>query len=114
MIPIKEVFQLTTEKRAFLYDYIDRINSFQFNIEHYRGREDDLPLQNLDLWIECYIVILPELQEFRDKLYAEMQRLGIDKHPSYVYGKDFNHYYGTNLRKVERLIKSLDNDNLQI
>lgn len=116
MIPIKEVLQMPVEQRAFLFDYLGKLNSFQFNIEHYRGKEDDLPLQNLDLWIECYIDILTELQEFREKLFCEMNRLGIEKHPDYVYDKEFNHYYDSNQRKVDRLKKSLEDErnNLQI
>lgn len=104
---IKGFLALPKEQREFLKEYLDMINSFQFNVETYRGKKDDLPIQNTDLWIESYIDFIPDLQEFRNYVRSEMARLGIEKHPFYTYRKEFNHYYYSNKRDVEELEKSI-------
>lgn len=109
MISIQGFTQMDKEQVAFISDYLDMINSFRFKIETYQGRgeKDDLPIQNTDLWIESYIDIVPELQEFRDMVLGEMERLGIKKHPFYVYRKEYNHYYYSNKGTIERLRDSV-------
>lgn len=64
MVNIKGFIQLPDKQRNFICDYLDMLNSFRFNIKTYGGKNDDLPIQNTDLWIEAYIDIVPELQEF--------------------------------------------------
>lgn len=103
MIPIKDFFTAPAEILDFIEEYIGHIKSFQFQTETYRGKGDSLPIQNMDLWIESYIDIIPELQTFRDFVRKEMERLGIERHPDYVYDKDFNHYYHNNKRSIEAL-----------
>ncbi|WP_352423454.1 hypothetical protein [Proteiniphilum sp.] len=103
MIPIKDLITAPEEILDFIKDYVGKIKSFQFMIEAYRGKNDNLPIQNMDLWIESYIDIIPELLEFRNHVRSEMERLGIERHPDYVYGKDFNHYYHSNKAAIESL-----------
>lgn len=108
MISIKGFTSLPEEQRKFVSEYLDRINSFQFEIKTYRGQQNDLPIQNTDLWIESYIEIIPDLQEFRDLVLSEMQKLGINKHPYYTYRKEYNHFYISNKREIEQLQVSLN------
>ena len=109
MISIKGFMEIPVEQRKFVADYLEMIDSFHFKIETYRGSQDDLPIQNTDLWIESYIDMIPELQEFRDHVRSEMERLGIEKHPYYTYQKKYNHYYYSNKRALEKLRESLGN-----
>lgn len=111
MISIKGFISLPKAQRKFIEEYLEMINSFQFKIETYRGTQNNLAIQNTDLWIESYIELVPELQEFRDFVRSEMDRLGIEKHPYYTYDKKFNHYYYSNIRKIEELQNSLKSDN---
>lgn len=97
-----------SEQRKFVIDYLQMIDSFHFKIDTYRGFQDNLPIQNTDLWIESYIDIIPELQEFRDYVRGEMERLGISRHPNYTYTKQYNHYYYSNKRALERLQCSIE------
>lgn len=73
MVSIKGFTSLPEEQRKFVSEYLDMINSFQFGIKTYRGQQDDLPIKNTDLWIESYIEIIPDLQEFRDLIHSEMK-----------------------------------------
>ena len=107
MFSIKGFFELPETQRKFMSDYLDMINTFRFTIKHYRVKIDDLAIQNTDLWIESYIHIVPELQEFRDFVRNEMARLGIERHPKFVYKEDANHYFYTNKREIEKLKDSL-------
>lgn len=111
MISIQGFTQLQKPHRMFIVDYLDMINMFEFHIETYQGQKDDLPIQNTDLWIESYIDIVPELQEFRDLVHREMERLGVKKHPYYVYQKKYNHYYYSNKGTIERFRDSVSKDN---
>lgn len=103
MIPIKDLITAPDEILDFIEDYIDSIKSFRFTIETYKIERNILAIRNMDLWIESYIDIIPELQEFRDFVWKEMERLGIERHPDYVYDKDFNHFYCNNKRSIESL-----------
>lgn len=104
MIPIKDLITAPDEILDFIEDYIDKIKSFRFSIEtHKIDRNSTLAVQNMDLWIESYIDIIPELQEFRDFVRKEMDRLGIIRHPSLAYEKEYNHYYYNNKRSIEIL-----------
>jgi hypothetical protein len=100
---LKDLFNIPREMRDFIADYIDTVNTFNFNVSTYRGAKDDLRIQNIDLWIESYIEIIPELQEFRNFVRIEMKRLDIPKFPDYVYDKKINHFFYTNTRKLEKL-----------
>lgn len=110
MINIKGIINMPAEQRKFIADYLDAINTFFFHIETYQGYRDDLPIQNTDLWIESYIDIVPDLQEFRDMVHSEMKRLGIRKHIDCVYEKQFNHFYYSNKRTIEKLRESIKNE----
>lgn len=110
MISIQGFTLLQKRHQRFIVNYLDMINTFQFHIETYQGHKDDLPIQNTDLWIECYIDIVPDLQEFRDLIHREMDRLGVKKHPYYVYQKEYNHYYYSNKGTIERLRDSLSKE----
>lgn len=109
-ISIKGLLNIQREQRDFIADYIDTINSFNFHIETYgfekgdkQKERNDLAIKNTDLWIESYIDMFPDLQEFRDLVRSEMDRLKIERHPNYAYGKTVNHYYYSNKRKIEKL-----------
>jgi hypothetical protein len=104
---VTDLFNISREKRDFICDYIDTINGFFFRIKTYNGPKDDLGIQNTDLWIESYIDIVPDLQEFRKLVRAEMKRLGIERLPDYTYDKKINHFYYSNMRKLEELRLSL-------
>jgi hypothetical protein len=104
---LKEILRTSNQKRDFISDYIGMIKSFQFEVETYHISKKELPLQNTDLWIECYIDMFPALQEFRDYVRSEIQRLNIELHPDYVYDKSFNHYYYSRKRTIEALRESL-------
>jgi len=114
MINIKGFVKIPAEQRKFINDFLNMFFSFQFNVEIYRGPLDNLPIQNTDLWIESYIELVPDLQEFRDYVRSEMERLGIEKHPNYAYQKKFNHYYYSNERTIEKLRNSINNETEQI
>ncbi len=110
IIPIKCLFTLPKEQRKFIEEYLDMVNSFQFHIETYgieKGfvaeERNNLAIKNTDLWIEAYIDIFPQLQEFRDYVRNEMERLGIERHPDFAYRKDGNHYYYSHKRIIEEL-----------
>lgn len=107
MISIKGFISLPKAQRKFIEEYLEMISSFQFDIETYRGEQNNLAIQNTDLWIESYIELMPELQEFRNLVRSEMNRLEIKKHPLYTYDKKFNHYYYSNIKKIEELKNSL-------
>lgn len=95
----------------FLGDFIERIEYFRFEAKIF-SIHDTLPLQNLDLWIEAYIDIFPELQDFRDEVRAEMKRFKVDLHPAWVYEKENNHRYYSSAKKIEtlrELVKELKN-----
>lgn len=109
MISIKGFMEIPVEQRKFVVDYLEMIDLFHFKTETYRDKQDDLPIQNTDLWIESYIDMIPELQEFRDHVRSEMERLGIEKHPYYTYQKKYNYYYYSNKRTLEGLRESLKN-----
>lgn len=100
---LSDLLSQPKEQREFFSEYLDMIRSVQFSIETYRGQQDNLSIQNTDLWIESYIELVPGLQVFRDFLRNEMKRLGIDKHPDFAYKKDFNHYYTSNIHKIKEL-----------
>lgn len=114
MVNIKGFIQLPDEQRNFICDYLDMLNSFRFNIKTYGGKNDDLPIQNTDLWIEAYIDIVPELQEFRDMVLSEMENLLIKKHPYYVYQKEHNHWYYSNKGAIEKLRESVLKENIPV
>jgi len=103
LFSINNLYNLPREMRDFIADYIDTINTFDFNVSTHRGAKDDLGIQNMDLWIEAYIDIFPQLEGFRSLVRTEMKRLNIDKHPNYAYDKAGNHYYYSNIKKIEKL-----------
>lgn len=110
MINIIGLIKMPPEQQKFVADYLDTLRAFRFHIETYRGYKDDLPIQNTDLWIESYIDIVPELQEFRDLLRSEMERLEIKRHVEIVYERKFNHFYYENKGTIEKLRNSVINE----
>lgn len=108
MMNILGLLLLPKEQRKFLNDYFDMVSSFQFHVKTYRGKGDNLPIQNADLWIESYIDIIPDLQDFRDYVRKEMERLGIEKHPDHTYDKKYNHYSYSNAHTIQQLSDSLN------
>ena len=78
LISIHKLLTAPKIQLDFISDYIERINSFRFNVETYRSESDNLKIQNMDLWIESYIEIVPDLQLFRNLVRGEMTKLGIN------------------------------------
>ena len=106
MISIKGILEAPKEQQEFMKEYISMIENFKFNIETYQGVSDDTPIKNADLWIESYIELVPELQEFRDHVRSEMSKLGIEPYHKYTYKED-NHYIYSNKRQLENFKLSL-------
>lgn len=111
MIPVKSILSLPEPVLEFLEKFIGKIEYFRFEADIF-SVHDPLPLQNLDLWIEAYIDIFPELQDFRNELRTKMNHLGADLHPDWVYEKESNHMYYSSAKKIEslrELVKELKN-----
>ena len=96
------------EQLKFVSDYIHEILHFNEKIEIFEKSRDknETPIKNTDLWIDSYIDMVPELQDFRDIVRREMLRLGIQMYDEYVY-KYSNHYVSGNKRELERFRATL-------
>lgn len=112
MISIKGLLQMPRAQRDFIFDYLDKIVTFSEEVKIYEmgGNKNVNPIRNADLWIEAYIGMVPELQEFRDYVRDEMKRLGIEPWPEYTYNEVYNHFVYSNKKKLEKFKKSFDNN----
>ena len=93
MISIKTLLSTQDEQLKFVSDYIGYIRSFREALYSYENSKEknDTQIKNTDLWIDSYIEMVPELQEFREFVLSEMSRLGIKPHDNHIY-KNRNHY----------------------
>ena len=108
MISIIGLLTAPKEHIKFVSDYIQEIRYFKEKIEIFEHSKDknETPIKNTDLWIDSYIEMVPELQEFRNHVRSEMQRLGIQMYEEYIY-ENCNHYVSNNKRELEQLRISL-------
>jgi len=114
MISIKELLTAPSAQLKFVSDYIQEIRYFKEKIEIFEKSRDkkETPIKNTDLWIDAYIGMVPELQDFRDFVRSEMLRLGIQIYDEYTY-KNLNHYisgYKLELEKFRSTLLVEDNN----
>lgn len=98
--------------RKFTRDYfsmVDELDWYLLNKKESRliDSSDKTVLPNLDLWIECYISIFPDLINFRKKLHDYLESVGVHKHSPYCYEESNNHYYRNNQRFIIELRSEL-------
>ena len=85
----------------FIEDLITQIKYFKEAVE-YGGNKSETTIKNMDLWVDAYIEIFPELQEFRNIIHCEMKRLNIQPYSELIY-KEENHYAYSNKKSIEIL-----------
>lgn len=108
MISIKGLLHAPKAQRDFICDYLDEIKSFKEYMKMYQGEfKNATPIRNVDLWIEAYIGMVPDLQEFRDYVRDEMKRLGIEPWPEYTYNEVYNHFVYSNKLKLDKFKSTL-------
>lgn len=93
-ISLETIFFLDKKDQDFIKEYIDMISSFEnhvYGVEKCSG--NPTPVKNTDLWIEANIGKYPGLEKFRKHVRSEMERIGIDRYPDFIYSPENNHYY---------------------
>ena len=102
MLTIKYLVEAPREYREFINGLISTINYFNEAVKYYDSKSDTT-IKNTDLWIEAYIEIFPDLQDFRAVVKKEMKRLNIEPYLDFIYKETDNHYIYGHKKEIERL-----------
>jgi len=87
MFTVKNILEAPDAYRYFLDSLVSSVAYFKEAVTD----ENPTTIRNTDLFIEAWIGVFPELQDYRDLVRSEMKRLNIEPRTEFYY-KEGNHY----------------------
>ncbi len=95
---LNNLYKLTKENRKAIIEYLDQVSNLDEVVMILSGsyslrskEQCAIRFRNIDLWIDAHIKERTYLHSFRLHVRKEMNELGVEPWPDYVY-RDSNHF----------------------